>query len=137
MPHQCVHCSKIYPTASKELLQGCSCGSHFFYFVRQEYIDTLKKETAQLSNEEKKEIEEDIREIIGVGGEEGDGEDMEIKPVVLDLESIRVPSPGKFEIDLVNLFRKKPLVYKLDDGRYVIDVASSFHFSGKKEKVKK
>ena len=90
-----------------------------------------------IGNEEKKEIEEDIREIIGVeeGGEEG--EDIEIKPVVLDLESIHVPSPGKFEIDLVNLFRKKPLVYKLDDGRYVIDVASSFHFMGKKEKGKK
>jgi len=130
MPHQCVHCGKIYPTASKELLQGCSCGSHFFYFVKQEYLDTLKKETQQLTTEEKQEIESDIRDIIGM-------DEDEMKPVVLDLESIRIPQPGKFEIDLVNLFRKKPLVYKLEEGRYLIDVASSFQLANKKEKIKK
>lgn len=125
MPHQCVHCGKIYPTASKELLEGCSCGSHFFYFVRQEYLNTLKNETAQLTKQEKQEIESDIRDIIGV-------KEDEIKPVILDMESIYVPEPGKFEIDLINLLKKKPLVYKLEDGRYIIDIASSFQV--KKEK---
>lgn len=130
MPHQCVHCGKIYPTASKELLEGCSCGSHFFYFVRQEYLDTLKKETSQLTRHDKKEIESDIRDIIGL-------KDDEIKPVILDFESIHIPEPGKFEIDLINLLKKKPLVYKLEEGRYIIDVASSFDFTEKREKIKK
>lgn len=119
MPHQCVHCGKIYPSASKELLSGCSCGSHFFYFVREEHLTELKKETAPLSKEDKKEIEKDVRDIIGVGPDE-------IKPVVLDFESIRIKEPGKFEIDLVKLFRKKPLIYKIEEGKYVIDLASTF-----------
>lgn len=130
MSHQCVHCGKIYPTASKELLQGCPCGSHFFYFVKQEHLEKLKEETSQLTSDDKEDMEEDIRELIGV-------KDDEIKPVVLDFESIYIPEPGKFEIDLVNLFRKKPLVYKFEEGKYVIDLTSSFDFSHKKEKIKK
>jgi len=115
-----VRCGKIYPTASKELLCGCSnCGGHFFFFVREENLEKLKEETALLSEEEKKEIERDIRDIIGLGPDE-------IKPVILDFESVRIKKPGKFEIDLIKLFRKKPLIYKIEDGKYIIDLASTF-----------
>ena len=68
---------------------------------------------------DKKKVEEDIREMIGLE------EEREI-PVILDLESIRSLGPGKFEIDLVNLFTKKrPLIYKLEEGKYIIDLAST------------
>lgn len=125
MPHQCVHCGKLYPTASKELLEGCPCGSHFFFFVKQENLDVLKEETSTLTKEEKQEIEHDVREILGVEEEE--------KPIVLDFESIRISKPGKFEIDLVNLFRKRPLVFKIEEGKYIIDLASTF-LAAKEEK---
>ena len=47
-------------------------------------------------------------------------------PVILDLESVKVLAPGKFEIDVVNLFSKKrPLIYKLGEGKYIIDLAST------------
>lgn len=125
-PHQCVHCGKIYPTASKELLAGCSCGAHFFFFVKDEALDKLKEETAELSQDDKKEIEADIREIIGISEEEE-------KPVILDIESIHVSQPGKFEIDLVSLFKKKPLVYRIEEGKYIIDLASTFFTETKKK----
>lgn len=55
-------------------------------------------------------------------------------PVILDLESIRVVGPGKFEIDIINLLTKKrPLIYKLEEGKYVIDIASSMHQGLKKK----
>jgi predicted nucleic acid-binding Zn-ribbon protein len=130
MPHQCVHCGKIYPTASKELLAGCPCGSHFFFFVKQEDMDILKEETAELTTEDKQEMEEDVREIIGLGPEE-------IKPIILDFESIRIKKPGKFEIDLVSLFRKNPLVYKIEEGKYIIDLASTFMAERQKKEVEK
>lgn len=54
------------------------------------------------------------------------GAEKEEMPVILDLESIRVVKPGKFEIDVVNLFSKKrPLIYKLEEGKYIIDLAST------------
>jgi len=35
--------------------------------------------------------------------------------------------PGKFELDLVHLFNKKePLIYKLEEGKYIIDIAEMF-----------
>ncbi len=50
----------------------------------------------------------------------------ESTPVILDIESVRATGEGKFEIDLVNLFRKdRPLIYKLEEGKYIIDLAST------------
>jgi len=54
---------------------------------------------------------------------------------VLDIESVRVLKPGKFEIDLVHLFNKKnPLVYKLEEGKYIIDIAETFKRSADSRK---
>ena len=39
---------------------------------------------------------------------------------------MRVTGAGKFEIDLVNLFNKKrPLIYKVEEGKYIIDLSST------------
>jgi len=129
MPNQCVHCGRIIEDASKELLEGCSCGSRFFFFVRKEHLDKLKENGVELTSPEmtdvdKKKIEEDVREMIGVKDEE--------VPVILDLESVKVIGPGKFVIDVVNLFNKdRPLIYKLEEGKYIIDLASTFQKFGK------
>jgi len=120
MPHQCVHCGKIYPDASKELLEGCSCGARFFYYIKQEKLEEAKEKIEILNKTDKKQIEKDIREITNIEEED--------KPIVLDLESVNVLSPGKFEIDIVNLFSKKrPLIYKLEEGKYIIDLAASLN----------
>ncbi|MFA6023428.1 MAG: Zn-ribbon containing protein [Candidatus Pacearchaeota archaeon] len=121
MPHQCVHCSKVYPNASKELIEGCECGSHFFFFIRDEIANKLKENPVEIEfkQADKVEIEKEVREIIGIEDEDA--------PVILDLESVKVLGPGKFEIDVVNLFnRNKPLIYKLEEGKYIIDLASAF-----------
>lgn len=121
MPHQCVHCKKVYPIGSKELLEGCSsCGGHFFFYIKEEQLARLKENPIEeISAEQKESIEKDIREIVGIQQDD--------IPVILDIESVRVVGDGKFEIDLVNLFdKKRPLVYKLEEGKYIIDIASSF-----------
>jgi len=116
MPHQCVHCSKIYPMASKEIIEGCSeCGGHFFFYIRDEQLKKAKEEPIEIPKEEKKKIEKDIREIAGIHDEKS--------PVILDIESIRVLGEGKYELDVVSLFsKKKPIIYKIEEGKYVIDL---------------
>ena len=37
-----------------------------------------------------------------------------------------------YELDLVDLFRRKPLIYKLEDGKYIIDLVSTFNLDNKK-----
>jgi len=125
MPNQCVHCGEVYAAGSKELLEGCSkCGSHFFFYIREDQLEKLKENPIEIPDEEKKNIEKDIRDMAGITDISS--------PVILDIESIRAIGSGKFEIDLVNLFKKnRPLIYKLDEGKYVIDLASTLSQSAK------
>ncbi|MCL5730125.1 MAG: hypothetical protein M1165_00980 [Candidatus Pacearchaeota archaeon] len=119
MPHQCVHCGEFYPAGSKALLEGCEkCGGHFFFYVRDDQVMKIRENPIVSHVKEVEKIEKDIREIAGI-----EEEDM---PVILDIESVRVTGEGKFEIDLIKLFSKKsPVVYKLEEGKYIIDIAST------------
>jgi predicted nucleic acid-binding Zn-ribbon protein len=128
MPHQCVRCGKIYDDGAQEILTGCSCGGRLFFYIKKEKLAELKKSISKLSQSEKQEIEKDVLELIGAPEEQGE------EPIVLDFESIRVLKPGKYELDLVQIFKKKPLIYKVGDGKYYIDLAASFELSQSKKK---
>ena len=119
MPHQCVHCSKIIEVGSKEILEGCSsCGGKFFFYIRDEQAAKIKEAKEipipEFNTVDKKQVEEDVRSILKIEDES--------KPVILDLESIRVLNPGKFEIDIVSLMNRRPIVFKLQEGKYLIDI---------------
>ncbi|MBS3084479.1 hypothetical protein J4411_01040 [Candidatus Pacearchaeota archaeon] len=128
MPHQCVRCSRIISASSRELLDGCqNCGSRFFFYVREEQLERLRERVIEIPQEDRQKIEEDVREIAGI-------KDDEI-PVILDFESVRVTGDGKFELDLVNLFnKKKPLVYKLEEGKYLIDIGRTLQTRSEEDK---
>lgn len=123
MPHQCVRCSAFYEDGSAQILKGCTCGAKLFFFIRKEQ---LSQDAAgpQLTESEKEQIERDVYDVMGVTDPD--------KPVVLDLESVNISAPGKYEIDLVKLFRDDPLIFKVQDGKYIIDVAESFQKLRKK-----
>ncbi len=70
-----------------------------------------------MTDEEKEQIEKDVRDIAGI--EEGEEE----TPVILDFESVKIIKPGKYLLDVGNLFSKqRPLIYKWEDGKYFIDL---------------
>jgi len=119
MPHQCVKCSRVLPVASREILEGCvNCKSKFFFYVREDQLQKLKDTVIEIKDSEKKQIEKDVRDIAGITDIDA--------PVILDFESVRITGEGKFELDLSNLFNKKrPLVYKLEEGKYMIDLATT------------
>ena len=136
MPNQCIHCSAIYEDGARETLQGCSkCNSKFFFYMTADKMLKIQQARggsinnsrdnanagtplAELTAEDKKSMEQDVREIVGI--KEVDA------PIVLDFESVIVTSPGKYLLDVPNLFNKnRPLVYRLEDGKYVIDLSSA------------
>lgn len=128
MAHQCVHCGKIIEVGSKEILEGCNnCSSKFFFYIRDEQVAKMKEssEIVEFNKVDKKKVETDVRQILGIEDED--------KPVILDLESVRVLKPGKFEIDLVSLMNRKPIVFKLEEGKYIIDLDSGFERHKKEE----
>lgn len=121
MPHQCVRCNTFYEDGAGELLKGCGCGGRLFFFIKKEKLDEIKKitEETNLSKKDKEQIEQDIFDLVG-------SEIDRDQPVILDLEAIRIIRPGKYELDLVHLFKKEPLIFKLEDGKYMIDLVQSF-----------
>ncbi|MBI2665567.1 hypothetical protein HYX12_03035 [Candidatus Woesearchaeota archaeon] len=120
MPHQCVRCSALYPDGAQEILKGCSCGARLFFYIKKKHLDEGKELISNLTEEDKKHIETDIAEIVNLKQEDPDA------PVVLDIEAIRVLKPGKYELDLVHLFKKDPLIIKLEEGKYMIDLPAVF-----------
>jgi len=119
MPHQCVRCNNFYRDGAEEILKGCSCGARLFFYIKKKNIDQGKELISNLSSDDKKHIEKDVAEILHIKEEPN-------KPVVLDVEAIRVLKPGKFELDLVHLFKRDPLIIKLEEGKYMIDLGQAF-----------
>ncbi|MCH8067535.1 MAG: hypothetical protein IIC69_03045 [Nanoarchaeota archaeon] len=121
MPHQCVRCNTFYDDGAQELLKGCGCGGRLFFFIKKDKLEEMKKfsEESNLTKKDKEQIEQDVFDLVG-------SEIDKDQPVILDLESIRVLKPGKYELDLVHLFKNEPLIFKLDEGKYMIDLVQSF-----------
>ena len=140
MPHQCVRCSTFYEDGATEIIEGCSCGAKLFFYVKKEKVQQAEEVARQiaetLDETEKKKMEEVIFDMISPEREDD-------TPVVLDFESIRILKPGKFELDLSRLFNKeKPVVFKQEEGKYIIDLPETFMRvkdtkKGKEEKGKK
>lgn len=128
MPHQCVRCKTYYEDGAREILSGCSCGGRLFFYIKKEKLEALKEEAPmeKLSVKEREQIEKDVFDLVGSEVDKN-------SPVVLDLESIRIVKPGTYELDLVNLFREEPLVFKLEEGKYMIDIIQSFKNLARKE----
>ena len=116
MPHQCVRCNTMYPDGAQEILKGCSCGARLFFYIKKQHIEEGKVLVSNFSKEEKDQIEKDVTEMLHIKNEDKN------KPVILDLESIRISEPGKYEIDLVSLINRRPIVFKIQEGKYIIDI---------------
>lgn len=103
------------------ILKGCSCGGRLFFFIKKEKLQEIRnREPLQnLTQNDKLQIEKDVRDIIGMDEEQDE-------PVILDLESIRITKPGQYELDLVSLMNRNPLVIKVSEGKYMIDLIRTF-----------
>lgn len=133
MPHQCVRCGTFFEDGASEILKGCKCGGKLFFYIKKSKLEEVKKEaqTAKLSVKEKKQIEKDVFDLVGQDVDRD-------QPVILDLESIKVVKPGKYELDLIHLFKGEPLIFKLEEGKYMIDLIQSFkHVEKEKSKTSK
>ncbi|MCA9495674.1 MAG: hypothetical protein KC589_01925 [Nanoarchaeota archaeon] len=113
MPHQCLNCESIYDNTADVIIKGCpNCGRKLFLYIKK-----VPKKSAEieLSKHEKEIIMEEVESMVDVQDSDA--------PIILKLENIRILSPGKYEIDINQLMKKeKPLIYKVQDGTYVIDL---------------
>ncbi|MGA2934031.1 MAG: Zn-ribbon domain-containing protein [Methanomicrobiales archaeon] len=125
MPHKCTKCGREFKDGSTEILKGCpSCGSKKFLYIREEHRhrDVLEEKTI---SEIAKETNEEVLEVVDDSSKAGD--------VRGKIESIRILSPGSYELNLKKLAESNDMVVGLGkDARYMVDISSM----GKKEEKK-
>ncbi len=107
--HKCLKCGKTFDRITEAMLKGCpECGGKLFLYLRpgEELSATELVERIQ------------VDERAPVEGEQ--------------IESLRILSPGVYELNLDALLERKELVMQIKkDGTYVIPLSSLFR---KKEK---
>jgi len=118
MPNKCTYCGKVHADDASYLMStGCDkCGCKFFFYVREENLEKAAENLENFSKEDITEMESDVREILPDSAKD--------ETVVLDIEAIRIVSPGKYEIDVTNLFNQKPIVIKVGAGKYELDLST-------------
>ncbi len=106
-----MNCGKFYEDDSEELISGCDCGSSLFMY----------EQDADISEDEKAEVTENIEEMVAEGVEERENIKFEF-----DLDSIRVEEEGVYTINVSRLLEEIPLVIRKREGMYHIHLPSAF-----------
>lgn len=115
MPHQCLGCDAVFDNSSNAIIEGCPhCGKKLFLFLKKAPEEETKQEI-ELSQEKKELIMKELENYVDIEETQ--------TPIILKLENVRIVEPGKYEIDVNQLMKKdKPLIYKVQEGTYVIDL---------------
>lgn len=138
MPHKCTRCENLFRDGAAIILNGCpKCGWNKFLYVREESKDTEQTEkipvntsTGQISPEASNFIKE-VDEILGIKEEKSEVKESKPEPEHKEIgdriESIRILSPGQYELNLESLLERKEIVMALkEDGTYVVNLPSVF-----------
>lgn len=151
--HQCLKCKAKYEDDSVPIIDGCSCGSRMFLFIKQEgdlaraeeIRDELEAKIEEIKKEEAIEepVEEQTRdsgllkprsgsELIEETIEEPEAKEIEKAPVQkpvkkhFGIETIKVNDIGIYEINLDALMKGHPIIVLAKGGSYVISLPSAF-----------
>ncbi|HEB37180.1 MAG TPA: hypothetical protein ENI14_00750 [Thermoplasmatales archaeon] len=163
MPHQCLKCGKIFEDGSPELLKGCpNCGGNRFIFIKKPLSEEERKDIEkkveddiyaqvtkllgkenrleELKPRELKEAffqiaeQESKKQVFGI--DEKSREEMVEKLIPQESEepeTIRIKTPGEYELDLKGLLEEEPIIIQ-KDGSYVIHLPSVFERARKEQK---
>ncbi|CAD7775125.1 Zn-ribbon containing protein [Candidatus Methanoperedenaceae archaeon GB37] len=116
MPHRCIKCHTIYREGTAEILNGCpKCGNNKFEYIKEEKdepsIDKIIEETQ--AREEKRKITPE------------------------SVESVRIVTPGEYELNLDSLLKKEEIILGIRDGeRYIVPLTTVFKTHSKKKDKK-
>lgn len=151
MPHQCTNCQTIYENGDSEILEGCSCGSNKFQYV-EKVSDLEQTDSQEVTNTAQDEArrsvatEEEIENAKPYAGDEptdadeitdADVPNQEVKvkrdPDTLkdelnsQFEGIRILEQGKYQINLMQLYKNNTQVISIqEDGKYIINVSETY-----------
>jgi uncharacterized protein len=139
MPHKCTRCESIFKDGAAIILNGCpKCGWNKFLYVRDDSSapgPAAKIETAANTGQISPEASNFIREVDEILGIKEEKTELKNEPKAENtqkeigdrIESIRILSPGQYELNLESLLERKEIVMALkEDGTYIVNLPSVF-----------
>ncbi|MDI6826488.1 MAG: Zn-ribbon containing protein [Candidatus Aenigmarchaeota archaeon] len=110
MAHKCLRCGAVYEDSDPSILSGCKCGSVFFMYFRSlediEKFKAMNKELKKKKTTLEKELKRKIKRF--------------------EVETIKVPIEGVYEISINALMNGKPLIIHEKNRAYIIHLPSIF-----------
>jgi predicted nucleic acid-binding Zn-ribbon protein len=132
MPHKCTRCEGIFKDGAAIILNGCpKCGWNKFLYVRditQEPQAGKTGKTEAIPPAASKFIKE-VDELLGSKAQPEPKESGEKKQEEIGerVESVRILSPGSYELNLESLLEREEIVMALkEDGTYLVHLPSVF-----------
>jgi predicted nucleic acid-binding Zn-ribbon protein len=131
MPHKCTRCENIFKDGAAIILNGCpKCGWNKFLYVRDENIgDHTVSPEGSIPPAASKFIKE-VDELLGnkpVPVLKENKEEKKTDEIGDRVESVRILSPGSYELNLDSIMKREEIVMALkEDGTYVVHLPSVF-----------
>ncbi len=123
MPHKCTRCEGIFKDGAAIILNGCpKCGWNKFLYVR----DAVAKEQASSIPSPASKFIKEVDELLGSKAAKPESK---TKPEETGerVESVRILSPGSYELNLESLLERNEIVMALkEDGTYLVHLPSVF-----------
>lgn len=132
MPHKCTRCESIFKDGAAIILNGCpKCGWNKFLYVRD--FEPQPGKTGPAPGGIPPAASKFIKEVDELLGNRTAPESKEPEPKVKPeeigerVESVRILSPGSYELNLESLLERDEIVMALkEDGTYLVHLPSVF-----------
>ena len=134
MPHKCTRCEGIFRDGAAIILNGCpKCGWNKFLYVKDEMTQPAGSagKTADASIPPASQFIKEVDEILGnrpaQPGPKESKVEKKIDEVGDRVESVRILSPGSYELNLDSIMKRDEIVMALkEDGTYIVHFPSVF-----------
>lgn len=135
MPHKCTRCEGVFRDGAAIILNGCpKCGWNKFLYVRDEAALTSgqteiigEKSIPSAASAFIKEVDELFGNKSAHPEPKGSGVEKKKEEIGDRVESVRILSPGSYELNLDSIMKREEIVLALkEDGTYIVHLPSVF-----------
>ena len=135
MPHKCTRCEGVFRDGAAIILNGCpKCGWNKFLYVKDESTSpvisaekTAETQIPPAATQFIKEVDELLGNKQASPEPEGSNVEKKIEEVGDRVESVRILSPGSYELNLDSIMKRDEIVMALkEDGTYIVHFPSVF-----------
>ena len=132
MPHKCTRCEGIFKDGAAIILNGCpKCGWNKFLYVKDAAEPHSEIRIKEAIPPAASRFIKEVDEILGNKVAEHESKETKAEPKPDEIgervESVRIVSPGSYELNLESLLERDEIVMALkEDGTYLVHLPSVF-----------